>query len=305
MASPCIPLKPLELKSILVATDLTESADKALQHGIAIARHYHAVLYVAHVVSSIGFTIVGPDAVQLAAETSEREIDGLVTQLTKSGKLLGVDVRPIVLKGNIDEQIDSLVRGYRLDLIVVGTRGRQGVARLFFGSIAQLISKCCCCPVLTVGPHAPGPWLDNPADSGRPLLFATAFNKASAKAMPYAVSLANDFERQLFVLHVVPPHRTHLLGKDRSAQDDNESSAIERMNALIPPGAALRGAATFLVESCDPAKGILRAATRVHAVTIIMGSHRDSFSELAIRVPWSIANRVNREAMCPVLTVRG
>jgi nucleotide-binding universal stress UspA family protein len=305
MASPCIPLKPLDLKSILVATDLTESADKALQHGIAIARHYHAVLYVAHVVSSIGFTISGPNAVQLATEASERAIDDLVTQLTKSGKLLGVDVRPIVLRGNIDEQIDSLARGYRVDLIVVGTRGRQGVARLFFGSIAQLISKCCCCPVLTVGPHAPGPWLDNPADSGRPLLFATAFNKASAKAMPYAVSLANDFKRQLLVLHVVPPHRTHFLRKDHPAQDDNESSAIEHMNALIPQDAALRCTAASLIESCDPADGILRAAKRVHAVTIIMGSHRDSFSDLAIRVPWSIANCVNREAMCPVLTVRG
>lgn len=53
------------------------------------------------------------------------------------------------------------------------------------------------------------------------------------------------------------------------------------------------------------ANGILRAATRVHAATIIMGSHGDSLSELAVRVPWSIANRVNREAMFPVLTVRG
>lgn len=305
MSSPCIPLKPIELKSILVATDLTESADKALQHGIAIARHYHAVLYVAHVVSSVGFTIAGPDAIQLAAEASQREIDDLVTQLRKSGKLLGVDVRPIVLKGNIDEQIDSLVRGYRVDMIVVGTHGRQGMARLFFGSIAQLISKCCCCPVLTVGPHAPGPWLDNPADSGRPLLFATAFNKASAKAMPYAVSLANDFKRQLLVLHVVSPHRTHFLRKDHSAQDDNELSAIEHINALIPQDAALKGTAASLIESCDPADGILNAAKRVHAVTIIMGSHSDSFSDLAIRVPWSITNRVNREAQCPVLTVRG
>ncbi len=305
MARTGIPLKPLELKSILVATDLTESADKALQHGIAIAHHYHAVLYVVHVVSSIGFTIAGPNAVQLAAEASERDIDDLITQLTKSGKLLGVDLRPIVLRGNIDEQIDSFVRGHRIDLIVVGTRGRQGLARLFFGSIAQLISKCCCCPVLTVGPHAPGPWLDNPVDLRRPLLFATAFNKASAKAIPYAVSLANDFKRQLLMLHVVPPHRTHFLRKRRSSQDDNESSAIEHLNALIPSDGTSRGTAASLIESCDPADGILRAATRVHAVTIIMGSHRDSFSDLGIRIPWSITNRVNCEAMCPVLTVRG
>ena len=68
MASPSIPLHPIELRSVLVATDLTESADKALEHGIAIARHYHATLDIVHIVSSLGFTLAGPDAVQLAAE---------------------------------------------------------------------------------------------------------------------------------------------------------------------------------------------------------------------------------------------
>jgi len=66
VANASIPLTSLELKSILVATDLTESADKALEHGIAIARHYQATLYVVYVVSSLGFTLAGPDAVELA-----------------------------------------------------------------------------------------------------------------------------------------------------------------------------------------------------------------------------------------------
>jgi len=305
VANASIPLTSLELKSILVATDLTESADKALEHGIAIARHYQATLYVVYVVSSLGFTLAGPDAVELAARASERDINSLVNALVDSGRLNGVEVRPIVLKGNVDEQMESFARAHRVDLIVVGTHGRCGMARLFFGSVAQLISKCCCCPVLTVGPHSPGPWLGNPADSGKPLLFATAFNKACAKAVPYAISLANDFERQLFVLHVIPPHRTHLLKKNCMAHGDHEASALAHLSALIPSGAERKCAATFLVESCDPADGILRAAKRIHATTIIMGAHRDSISDLSTRFPGSITNHVNREAMCPVLTVRG
>jgi len=51
------------LKSVLVATDFSEASDKALRHALAIARHYGAKLYLAHVVSSLGFTLVGPDAV--------------------------------------------------------------------------------------------------------------------------------------------------------------------------------------------------------------------------------------------------
>jgi len=304
VASPSTPLHPIELGSVLVATDLTRSADKALEHGIAIARYYHATLYIVHVVSSLGFTMAGTAAMELAAEVTEREIDSLMNQLIASGKLHGVEAHPIVLKGNADKQMESFARDHRVDLIVVGTHGRQGIARLFFGSFAQLISKCCCCPVLTVGPHASGPWLGNPADSEKPLLFASAFDKASAKAMPYAISMANDFERQLFLLHVMPPHHRYLPDKDRGTFDEKESSALAQLNALIHPGAVLKRAASFLVDFCDPADGILHTATRIHAAIIIMGAHQDSFSDLTIRLPWSIANRVNREAKCPVLTVR-
>jgi len=305
MASPTIPIHPIEVRSVLVATDLTESADQALLHAIAIARHYRSILYVVHVISALGFTLAGPDAIELAAEASQRDLDFLVNQLAVSGKLSGVEVRPVILKGNVDIQIESFVRDHKVDLIVAGTHGRQGMARVFCGSIAQLIAKHCSCPVLTVGPHSPGPWLDNPSDSEKPLLFATAFNHASAKAMPYAVSLANDFERQLFVMHVLPPRRTHLAMDDNPAHDDNEASVTAHLNEIVPSGACLGRRTNILVESCDPAAGILRAAKRIGAATIVMGAHQDSLSDLAIRFPWSIFNRVNREAACPVLTVRG
>jgi nucleotide-binding universal stress UspA family protein len=304
VASSLFPKIPIELKSVMVATDLTQSADKALEHGIAIARHYHATLYIVHIVSSLGFTIAGPEVIALAAEVCQRDIDSFVSQLKASGKLHGVDAQPIVLKGNIDEQMESFACARDVDLIVVGTHARQGMARLLFGSFAQFISKRCSCPVLTVGPHTSGPWLGNPADSERPLLFATAFDKASAKAMPYAITMANDFECQLFVLHVMPPHHSYLHNKDRLAHDNIEVAAREHLSALIRPAAALKRAANFLVEFGDRAEGILRTAARTHAAAIIMGAHWDPVADLTVRLPWPIAHRVNREAKCPVLTVR-
>lgn len=304
MADGFIPMRSIDLKSILVATDLSESADKALEHGIAIARHYHATLYVVYVVSSIGFTLAGPDVVELAAQASERDINCLVNQLVDSGKLRGVEVWPVVLKGNMDEQVESFARAHRVDLIVIGSHGRCGLARALFGSVAELISKSCSCPVLTVGPHSPGPWLDDPADAGKPLLLATAFNSASVKAVPYAISLANDFDRQLFVLHVNPPQNSHLVKKDCTAHSDYESSALAQLGALITDSDH-KCSAKVLVESCDPADGILHVAKRIHAVTIIMGAHRGSIADLTTRLPGSISNQLNREAMCPVLTVGG
>ena len=53
----------IHLKSVLIATDFSEASEKALRHALAIARHYGAKFYLAHVVSSPAFTLVGPDAV--------------------------------------------------------------------------------------------------------------------------------------------------------------------------------------------------------------------------------------------------
>jgi nucleotide-binding universal stress UspA family protein len=254
VANTLISSKPLDLKSILVAIDFTEASDRALQHGIAIASHYRATLYVVYVVSSPGLTINGPEAVELAAIASERDLNQLVKAMTASAKMIGVEVCPIVLKGNVDKEVEIFARAHHVDLIVVSTHGRCGMAMLF-GSIAQQISKYCCCPVLTVGPHSSVPRLDDQADTGRPLLLATAINKGSAKAAPYAISQ--------------------------------------------------KCAVTHLVEGCNPADGILRAAKRLHADSIIMGAHRDSVSDLSTRLSATITNQVNRGAMCPVLTVRG
>lgn len=303
MANAPIPMNSVALKSILVATDFSETANHALKHGIAIARHYGATLYVVYVVSSIWFTLTGPESVELVARASERDIDLLLNELVGSGRLKGIEVRPVVLKGNIDEEVESFARAHQVDLVVVSTHGRCGMARLVFGSVAQLISKCCSCPVLTVGPHSCNPWLDSPADSGKPLLFATTFSKACAKALPYAISLANDLERQLFLLHVLPPH--HVRAARRDGVIDHEASALAHLNTIIPLDANLKCTPTLLVESCGPADGILRVAKRIHAVTIIMGVDRDSNSDLTTRLPGSVTDHVNREAICQVLTVRG
>lgn len=50
------PALAFRLKSIWVATDLSETSEKSLQHALAIARHYGGKLYLVNVVSSLGFT---------------------------------------------------------------------------------------------------------------------------------------------------------------------------------------------------------------------------------------------------------
>lgn len=104
------PAADLQLKSILVATDFSEASEKALRHTLAIARHYGAKFHPVHVVSSLGFTLVGPDAVSAAAEAVWRDARKLELLLFDLGNIEG-RARP--LQEGVDRS-NAIVAGGRL-----------------------------------------------------------------------------------------------------------------------------------------------------------------------------------------------
>ncbi|MGA8149808.1 MAG: universal stress protein [Terriglobales bacterium] len=109
------------LKSVLVATDFSEASHKAFRHALAIARHYGAKLYAVHVVASLGFTLVGPDAVAAAAEAVCRDACQLEQDLIQRGALAGLSHEVIVRQGNVWEELEKVILEERIDLVVLGT----------------------------------------------------------------------------------------------------------------------------------------------------------------------------------------
>jgi len=69
-----------------------------------------AKFYLAHVVSGIGYTIAGQEALNLAAERTQRTAHQLRHELLESGALAGLDHEFIVREGNIWEQLELLIR---------------------------------------------------------------------------------------------------------------------------------------------------------------------------------------------------
>jgi nucleotide-binding universal stress UspA family protein len=114
----------IALKSVLVAFDFSQASQKPLHHALAIARHYGAKFYLAHVVSGIGYTIAGQEALNLAAERTQRTAHELRHELLESGALAGLDHEFIVREGNVWEQLELLIRQKQVDMVVVGTHGR-------------------------------------------------------------------------------------------------------------------------------------------------------------------------------------
>src|SRR5689334_3762038 len=136
----------LPFQRILVATDFSASSLSAVQRATTFARLYAATLYIAHILPS--------DATQSDHASAWRDGQRLETELLVQGALRGVQHELLVGSGEIWAGISQLVSEKNVDAIVVGTRGRTGLARVLLGSVAERIFRQALCPVFTVGPRA-------------------------------------------------------------------------------------------------------------------------------------------------------
>lgn len=302
----------VQLKSILVATDFSPVSERALRHAVVIAHHYESKLYLMHVVSSLGFTLAGPDSVSSASDLALRDLKALERRLESTGVVPGLRSEVIVREGEIWEEIDAIVKQKHIEMIVVGTHSRTGFSKLVLGSAAEQIFRHAPCPVLTVGLYCPTePKLDMPK-SVRPILFPTDFSDGSLRALSHAASFANEQKTHLVLLHILGPVPEALGNRWYTAEDVTEMrnaakrDCLDRLHRLVG-NIGLAIDPICMAEYGDfgaPADFILRAAAELDAEAIIMGlkerEHIDGISHL----PWSTAYNVVSRARCGVLTVR-
>ena len=137
------------LNRILVPTDFSDSSQAALRYGIALARKFDSRLHLLHV----------PEHPGEAAET-EYPIGLFETMQNAAHDRLGHllnevdahDLKPdcAMRIGRPAEEIVRYAREHQIDLVVMGTHGREGVARVLMGSVAEKVVRRSGCPVLTV-----------------------------------------------------------------------------------------------------------------------------------------------------------
>lgn len=307
MSSPLGQAKEVCFKRILIATDFSDASRNALRYAAAIARHHAARLYIAHVVSSVGFKMVGPDAEVAAAELAVRDLKELWAKLGGVDDSRGVELTLIVRRGEVCNELEELIHKELIDLVVVGTRGRTGVSKVMLGSVAENIFRKVSCPVLTAGPNSAWDWPQREVGAEKVILFATDFGDAALKALPFAVSIANRSRSKLILLHVDKPlvqtDPTPIFGQtlDR-AEEEIRTSSQQRLAELIPEDPPIQS--ELRVKHGLPVDAILGEASRSAAGLIVLGLHRKSLIIPSGHLPSTTVFGVVIGATCPVLTVR-
>jgi nucleotide-binding universal stress UspA family protein len=136
----------IALKNILVATDFGEAADAALDYGRDFARTFGATLHV-RLGGAEAFVGLYPDVQRDVDEAARQQIARRISGEDRT--LLGA--KPVTIMSNATA---ATIAGYaadeKIDLIIMGTRGRGAVAHLLLGSVAEKVVRMAPCPVLTV-----------------------------------------------------------------------------------------------------------------------------------------------------------
>jgi nucleotide-binding universal stress UspA family protein len=289
--SPAVRVVP---KKILIATDFSESSERALSYALAIARVYGSELQLVHVVSIRPYLYTGVDALGAAVGAAERDMVELQERLVRGKQLEGICHRSSVLRGYPGEVLSEFIRREHADLVVMGTHGRTGLRKFLLGSVAEEVFRKSPCAVLTVGPNAaPAPEVLKLET----VVFATDFSPFSNGALTHAESAAREFAARLVMLHVLEP------GEESSPnRGEVEAELRARMEQLL--GSQAEGLRTeFAVGMGDTAGVIVEASAKRHADLIVLGLKPPM--EFADRLPWRYAYKIVCDAECPVLTVRG
>jgi len=142
------------IRRILHPSDFSRASGAAFSQAVALAKTNNAELLVVHVLAPIlpmlGDGYVSPkvyeDLVASARGYGKKNLDALVAKAKKAG----VRATSVLLEGVPHAQIARTARRLRADLVVVGTHGRTGLAKLFLGSVAGRLVAIASCPVMTV-----------------------------------------------------------------------------------------------------------------------------------------------------------
>ena len=302
----------IQIRRILCPVDLSEFSRHALEHAALLARWYDSELVVLHVYA-IQTTpalaggpepLVVPVALPPPGELRQQAVDSLA-RFTAGLVAAGAAVRCEVEAGDPRRAILAAAASLPADLLVLGTHGRSGFDRLVLGSVTEKVLRKAACPVLTVPPPVTG-------TAGAPVLFKRIlcpvdFSESSMNALGYALSLAQESDATLLLMHVVEsfpsPDPEVLPDLDFSAYERSlAASARERLAAAVPDEARSWCTPEVLVTSGKPYRQILEAVEQRDVHLIVMGVK--GRNPLDLMLFGSTTQHIVRQAPCPVLTLR-
>jgi nucleotide-binding universal stress UspA family protein len=142
------------IRRVLHPTDFSRASTAAFKRAVEMAKSNRAELLLVHVmvpaVPLMGDGYVSPKVYEDLEAAAQAAAQKQLRKLVEKAKQAGARVKGLLLEGVAHERIAQAARSRKADLVVIGTHGRTGFAKLFLGSVASRVLAVSPCPVLTV-----------------------------------------------------------------------------------------------------------------------------------------------------------
>ena len=282
----------INIKRILCPTDLSPYAGNAVRYSLALARAHSAELILLHCTN-------GTD--------SDEELgllESSVLEHVDPADLIGIRWRALVAPADhVDEEIMARAQVERVDLIVMRSRRRPHRAALL-GSTAESVCRSAPCPVLVMHTDEREFVNDQLGVNLKRVLVAYDFSDYAELALKYGLSIAQEHQAELHLLHVLPPRSVNEpeIAWYPMQGESTYYTAARRLQRVVPPEVHLWCDVKTAVSEGNPYREILSYAEKNDIDLISVGAHGAGFGMRALF--GSNVDRVLRQAPCPVLVAR-
>jgi nucleotide-binding universal stress UspA family protein len=146
----------IDIKRILLPTDFSSYAAAATKYACELVTKFDAELHLLHTLEvhlsstpGFGMGLALPQYVHESRAAAEKALTGVLDPQWAVGR----KVVQAVVEGSPKVEIVRYARTQQIDLIVLATHGRSGLAHVIIGSVAESVVRTAPCPVLTVRPE--------------------------------------------------------------------------------------------------------------------------------------------------------
>ncbi|MCF8144092.1 MAG: universal stress protein [Deltaproteobacteria bacterium] len=297
----------IKLKKILCTTDFSDFSNYAIPYAIRLAKEFNAKLYVCHVVDITPVAAYDEAVVQWVdqqkalTEYAQEQLNQLIGEPA-------LDVEQLVLEGHPVDDITRIAKEKHVDLAIAATHGRSGLKRMILGSVTERLIKTLPCPLMSIrSPETVVGSLSDQEIRMNKILVGCDFSADSLLAFEYALSLAQEFQSELHLVHVIePPIYKQLFKQDVKPSEDLRESIREpldaMLNKMIPEEASHWCRHTTALLAGQPHEELIQYALINHMDLIVLGIRGHRLVETLL--VGSTTDRVIRQAQCPVLSVR-
>lgn len=139
----------LEIRRVLLATDLSPTSELATDWAFDLAARNQAALLIVSVIDPRELILPG-GGFRLRVDQVRERREAVAQRLVERGRRVGVPVTFLVWTGEPGESIVAAAEAEGVDVILVGAHSRGTLGRLLMGSVSEHVARHAPCPVLIV-----------------------------------------------------------------------------------------------------------------------------------------------------------